>query len=110
MKLFSLLLPAAALLPLLFRAAAQAHGGHNHDNHNGHDHRQRHRHNLEGPGRGNCAAPDPTEVDRARAVGNMMETFGKSGDSMSRQELLALVQDVVNGKKEKKNSRGGDIF
>jgi hypothetical protein len=41
---------------------------------------------------------------------NMMETFGKLGDSMSRQKLLALVQDVVNGKKEKKNSCGREIF
>lgn len=94
------LLPFAALLSVLFGAAA--HGGHD----PGHDHHR----DLEGPGRRDCAAPDPTEADRARADANMIETFGKKGNAMSRQELSAIVQDVVNGKKKKVgNGRDEDI-
>ena len=90
-------LPAAALLSVLLGAAA--HGGH--DNH---DHYHDHHRDLEGPGRHNCAMPDPTEADKARAAANMIETFGKIGNDMSKQELTAIFQDVINGK------RHGEFF
>jgi hypothetical protein len=43
--------------------------------------------------------PDPTEADKARAAANMRETFGKIGNDMSKQELTAIFQDVINGKR-----------
>jgi hypothetical protein len=40
----------------------------------------------------------------------MIETFGMMGNAMSRQDLSAIVQDVVNGKKkEEGNGFGEDI-
>jgi hypothetical protein len=83
-------LPAAALLSLLFGSAA--HGGHDHDRY--HDHHR----DLEGPGRHDCAMPDPTEADKARADANMIETFGMIGNDMSSQELSAIFEDVIKEK------------
>ena len=84
-------LPTAAILSLVVGAAA--HGGHDHH----------HYRDLESPGRHDCAMPDPTEADKARAEANMIETFGKKGNDMSRQELTAIFQDVTKGKMRKRH-------
>ena len=50
--------------------------------------------------------PDPTEADKAQADANMINTFGKIGNNMSKQKLAAMFHDVVNkGKRHDKDGR-----
>jgi hypothetical protein len=50
--------------------------------------------NLHGPGRHDCASPELTDTDRARADYNMIKTFGKTGDDMSKMDLSAIIKGV----------------
>jgi len=42
-----------------------------------------------------CGSPEPTEDDKARADANMIKTFGKIGDDMSKLDLSAVVKGVA---------------
>ncbi len=48
-----------------------------------------------GPGRHDCASPELTDSDRARADANMIKTFGKIGDDLSKLDLSAVVKGVA---------------
>ena len=49
----------------------------------------------DGPGLHDCGSPEPTDNDRARADANMIKTFGKTGDDMSRMDLSSIVKGVA---------------
>ena len=49
----------------------------------------------DGPGQHDCASPELTDNDRARADANMIKTFGKSGDDMSKMDLSNIVKGVA---------------
>ena len=51
--------------------------------------------NGNGPGHHDCGSPEPTDNDRARADANMIKTFGKTGDDMSRMDLSNIVKGVA---------------
>ena len=53
----------------------------------------------DGPGQHDCASPELTDNDRARADANMIKTFGKSGDDMSKMDLSNIVKGVAARKK-----------
>ncbi len=72
--------------------------------------------NLHGPGHHDCASPELTDTDRARADANMIKTFGKTGDDMSKMDLSNIVKGVATRAKAKasfgiassENDEGGD--
>ena len=41
-----------------------------------------------------CASPEPTAEDEARADYNMIKTFGKTGDDMSKMDLSAIIKGL----------------
>ena len=49
----------------------------------------------DGPGQHDCASPELTDNDRARADANMIKTFGKTGDDMSKMDLSNIVKGVA---------------
>lgn len=49
----------------------------------------------DGPGRHDCGVPEPTAEDKARANANMIKTFGKTGDNMTKLDLSTIVKGVV---------------